>query len=252
MQIIDSHCHPQFPEYDDDRDFVVAKALMNGVGMICVGTDSASSRSGIALADKYEGIWATLGIHPNEPAKSDVNLEEYERLAVSSSKVVAIGEIGLDYYRITEPRQRSEQRELFAWQMDAARRLGLPVIIHCRDAHEDMAKQLGPECRGVVHSFNGTKEQAAIYIEKGLYIGLNGIITFSPRYGEMVRSIPLDRIVVETDAPYLAPAPYRGQRNEPDYVRIVARLIAEIHGVDYQPFIHDTYINTLNMFNIHI
>ena len=230
MKIIDTHCHPQFPQYDPDRDEVIRRALDSGIGMICVGTDLATSREAISLAERYDGLYASVGLHPNDNLDEAYDHDAYLKIA-RHPKVVAIGEIGLDYYRTTESGERELQRGRFAQQLELAHLVGKPVIIHCREAHEDMISML-PVYRGVMHSFTGTTEQARIYREKGYFIGLNGIVTFSKTYEEMVRSLPLDRLLLETDAPYLAPAPYRGKRNVPSYVDIVGRSIAVIKGLE--------------------
>lgn len=258
-RIIDSHCHSQFPQYDTDRKEVINRALDAGIQMICVGTDLDMSRKAVALAEEYEGIWASVGLHPNDESGENDDFDAYQSLA-THSKVVAIGEIGLDYYRTTEPAKKESQRLRFKWQLELARTVGKPVIIHCRDAaaqsaigvgvHDDMQQLLSDEVRGVMHSFNGSLELASIYIKKGLYIGLNAIVTFSKQYEEMVRSIPLDKILLETDAPYLAPAPYRGKRNEPVYILETAKVIAKIRGLGLGDLLAQTAINSRKLFNI--
>ena len=246
MRLIDSHCHPQFPQYDLDRDEVIRSALKEGVGMVCVGTDYDTSEKAIQIAEKYEGVWASVGRHPNE-RKEDHSISEYEHLATSSTRVLAIGEIGLDYYRDAD---KGRQRDGFIEQRALAQRLGLPMIIHCRDAHTDMREILSPTARGVIHSFTGTAAEAFDYLNLGLYIGLNAIVTFSNEYAEMVRSLPANRIVAETDSPYLAPAPYRGRRNKPEYVSNVARYIADLRGVEYETLSEIMKVNTMELFNI--
>ncbi len=247
MKIIDTHCHPQFPQFDADRDEVVCRALDAGIGIICVGTDLATSRQAIKLAERYEGLYASVGLHPNE-VTDNFQLTSYEEL-LKHSKAVAIGEVGLDYYRTTDLEKRKLQRESLEQFIHLAAQCGKPVIIHCRDAHEDMMNIL-PEYRGVMHSFTGTAEQARRYMKRGYFIGLNGIVTFAKEYEEMVRSIPLDRLLLETDAPYLAPAPYRGKRNEPSYVDIVGRSIATIFGIEPAVVFEATMKNAEHLFNI--
>jgi TatD DNase family protein len=247
-RIIDSHCHAQFPQYDQDRDEVIRRALDAGIGMICVGTDERSNREAVALARQYEGVWASIGIHPTE---SGALLDELAK----DTKVVAIGEIGLDYYRTIEPSARAQQRERFFEQLELAQSIKKPTIIHCRDAHDDMLRVLRerPEVQqmsGVIHSFNGTPQQAQQYLELDHYIGLNAIVTFSKAYQEMIRILPLDRILLETDAPYLAPAPYRGKRNEPLYIEVVGKYIAEIRGISAEELFQQTTKNAGSLFNI--
>jgi len=247
MKIFDTHCHPQFPQYDSDRDEVIRRALDAGIGMICVGTDLATSREAISLAERYEGLYASVGLHPNE-VTDNFQLTSYEEL-LKHPKVVAIGEVGLDYYRTTDLKKRKLQRATLEQFITLAARHEKPVIIHCRDAHEDMMSIL-PDYRGVMHSFTGTAEQARVYIKKGYFIGLNGIITFAKSYEEMVRFLPLDRLLLETDAPYLAPAPYRGKRNEPSYVDIVGRSIAAIKCLEPEALFEASTRNAEALFGI--
>ncbi len=283
MKIIDTHCHPQMSQYDSDRDEIIRRALDSGIGMICVGVDLATSRQAVDLAERYEGLYASVGLHPNDNLNEAYDQDAYLEIA-RHPKVVAIGEIGLDYYRTTEPGKREFQKSRFAQQLNLARLVSKPVIIHCRDAHNDMLSMLPttggltskdsaqPEkhpgitrsadeltfknsekasrYHGVIHSFTGTPEQARAYIEKGYYIGLNGIVTFSKEYEEMVRSIPLDRMLLETDSPYLAPAPYRGKRNQPLYVDIIGNHIAAIIGEDPSRVFSATTRNAELLFSI--
>lgn len=243
-QIIDSHCHLQFPEYDADRDAVIRRALEKGIGMVCVGTSIASSRQAIGLAERYEGLYASVGIHPNEDEDA---IAELEKLA-KHSKVVAIGEIGLDYYRTHDA---DAQQKKFIEQLELARGLKKPAIIHCRDAHDDMQKILREHSgQGVIHSFNGTAEQAKAYMDLGYFIGLNAIITFSHQYDTMVQMIPLERMLLETDAPYLAPAPHRGQRNEPLYIEGVGNWVAARTGQEPVAIFDATTQNAKALFGI--
>ena len=277
MRIIDTHCHPQFPQYNPDRDEVIRRALDSDIGMICVGTDLVTSKQAIELAEKYEGLYASVGLHPNDNLDEAYHQDVYRELA-QHPKVVAIGEIGLDYYRTTEPDKREFQKSRFAQQLELARLVRKPVIIHCRDSirsprigetgrhesetsvHEDMISMLqgmhtsrqtdSYKLSGVIHSFTGTSEQAIRYIEKGYYIGLNGIVTFSKEYEEMVCSIPLSSMLLETDAPYLAPAPYRGKRSEPAYVEIVGNNIASILNKESLEVFSATTKNSKTLFSI--
>lgn len=250
MRLFDTHCHPQFPQYDADRDQVIRRALDAGIGMVCVGTDFGTSKSAIELADRYEGLYASVGLHPNDNLEEEYRQDSYLGL-VTHPKVVAIGEIGLDYYRTKDDAKKAFQKKRFSEQLQLSRSSGKPVIIHCREAHTDMISMLkGSAIRGVIHSFNGTIEQAAAYIEEGLYIGLNAIVTYASEYKDMVRSLPLDHILLETDAPYLAPAPYRGKRNEPALVDIVGRAIAEIKGLESQHLFSATTANAASLLGI--
>ncbi len=256
-KLFDSHCHPQFPQYDNDREEVIKRTLAAGCGMICVGTDLEDSKKAIELAEKYDGIWATVGCHPNESVK-ELKIADYEELA-KHPKVVAIGETGLDYYRTPEKDKQEKQKEFFQQLLELSRQVSKPIIIHCRNAHDDLLAilssrylipNLGP--RGVIHSFTGTSNDAARYLKLGFYIGLNGIITFSDAYDEFIKVLPLNKLLIETDAPYLAPVPFRGKRNEPLYVAEVAKKIAWLKGMDYDKIASATLENTKELFKIHI
>jgi TatD DNase family protein len=251
-RIIDTHCHPQFPQYDIDRSEVIDRALKSGIGMVCVGTNLDSSRAAINLAVQYEGLYASVGLHPNDELDSLYDEREYEKIA-AHPKVVAIGEIGLDHYRTPSPEHRRTQRARFVNQLAMARRMSLPVIIHCRDAHEDMTALLekeGKGIRGVIHSFNGSVAQARTYTDAGLYLGFNAIVTYAPAYEEMVKSVPMNRILLETDAPYLAPAPYRGRRNDPSYIEGVGNYLAQLKGISVEELLAATTENAKSLLDI--
>lgn len=252
MKIIDTHCHPQLPHYNSDRDEVILRALDSGIGMVCVGTDLTTSKQAIELAERYEGIYASVGLHPNDNLDESYDQGSYIVLA-QHAKVIAIGEIGLDYYRTTEPNKREFQKSRFLQQLELARLVKKPVIIHCREAHADMLDILKKESgtlRGVIHSFNGSVAQARTYLDGGFYIGLNGIVTFSKSYDEMVRSLPLDRILLETDAPFLTPVPHRGVRNEPLYIRAVGNYIAEMRSESADEVFRVTTRNAVTLLGI--
>jgi TatD DNase family protein len=247
---IDTHCHVQMAQYDKDREAVISRSLDHDIGMICVGVDLETSRSAIRLADQYEGLWCSVGLHPNDNLDEKYSSQEYELLA-GHQKVIAIGEIGLDYYRTTEIQKKQTQRKRFEEQLLLVERTSKPAIIHCRDAHEDMLSIISStSIRGVIHSFTGNLAQALIYREYGFYIGLNGIITFARQYDQVVKEVPLESMVIETDSPYLTPEPFRGQRNEPMYVDKVAQKISEIRGVSYDEVVHTLRQNTNHLFNV--
>lgn len=259
MNLFDSHCHPQFPQYDADREEVIKRTLAAGCGMICVGTDLEMSKKAIELAEKHDLIWATVGSHPNYPT---CEVGQFEELA-KHPKVVGMGEVGLDYYRTPEKDKQKKQKEAFRQFLALAITTKKPVIIHCRSAYEDMLDILkNNPVTGVVHSFTGPLELAGKFLDLGLYLGLNGIITFPPSRSkamegqaptdleETVRNLPLDRILIETDAPYLAPVPYRGKRNEPLYVEFVAKKIAELKNISVEEAIKATDENTKKLFLI--
>lgn len=257
MNLFDSHCHPQFPQYDRDRDEMLERTLKEGVFMLCVGTDLETSEKAIELAGKYEGIWATAGLHPNDNLDEKYNPDTYENL-LNQKKVVGFGEIGLDYYRTEKTEEQEVQKQRFKEQLELAIKIGKPLILHCRDAHDDMIKIIGnwglkigdSALRGVIHSFTGTLEEAKKYLGLGFYLGFNGIITFTEQYDEIVRYVPLEKIMLETDGPYLTPVPFRGKRNEPLYVKYVAEKIAGLKSLGYSQVVEQTFENTKKLFEI--
>ena len=235
MPLFDTHAHLHFPEFAGDLDAVLARARAAGVrGMVTIGTDVATSRAAAALAAREPDVWAAVGIHPHEAADADeAALTEIESLA-SAPRVVAIGETGLDFFRDRSPREA--QTRAFTAQVALARRLGKPVLVHCRDAHAETLALLaadGPlERGGIMHCFSGDVALARRCIELGLLVSLAGPVTY-PKPGalpDVARAIPADRLVVETDCPFLPPQPYRGKRNEPAYLAITAARVAELRG----------------------
>lgn len=280
MNLIDTHCHVHFPAYDADRAEVLERARAAGVAMITVGTRYETSVSAVAFAELHSDVWATIGIHPNhtyDVGFKDTNelpghehegtlgeifdTAKYEELA-RHQKVVAIGECGLDYYRLPEdPAARdaiiAKQKAGLKDQIDFATKVKKPLVIHCRDAHADQASIIddalrggGLPARGVIHCFTGTAEEASTYRSLGFYVSIPGIVTFAKNVQEAVRDIPLAQMVVETDAPYLAPKPYRGKRNEPAYVAETARAIAEIKGVSVDEVTAVTTQNAKSLFRL--
>lgn len=255
----DSHCHPQMAQYNKDREEVIARALHAGISMICVGTDLETSKQAIELAQKHEGMWATVGLHPNDNLNEKFEPEKYREL-LQKEKVVAFGEIGLDYYRTEKPEDQKLQKERFIQQLELAKKLKKPLILHCRDgksgstgpAYRDMIEILSRGYAvngGVMHSFTGTIEEVKQFLDLGLYLGFNGIITFARQYDKIVHEAPLDRILLETDAPFLTPEPYRGKRNEPAYVIEVAKKIAELKNLTYETVINQTTDNCKVLFD---
>ncbi len=257
--IFDSHCHPQMAQYDKDREEIIARAKGAGVSMICVGTDLETSKRAIELAQKHEGMWASVGLHPNDNLNEKFEPDLYEKL-LKMPKVVAMGEVGLDYYRTTDLKDQQIQKERFEEQLRLAEKLKMPVILHSRDAgkgstgkvHEDMIGILKNNFSGigVAHSFTGSMKDAKKYLELGFYLGFNGILTFARQYDEIVREVALDRILLETDAPYLTPEPHRGKRNEPAYVIEVAKKIAELKNESYEKIVEQTTRNCRQLFRI--
>src|SRR3990172_6205251 len=236
--LIDTHAHLGMREYNDDCDDVIRRAREAGVEyIITIGTTVESSRDAVVLADKHDFIYAAVGIHPHET--KDILHPAYELLRhlAKHKKVVAYGEVGLDYYY--EHSGRAIQQRKFRDMLREARELGLPVIVHDRDAHEDtlriLSEEWPPELGGVMHCFSGDLEMANKVIEMGLSISVAGPVTFpkAESLREVVRQIPIEHLLIETDSPYLAPQAVRGKRNEPAYVRHTAAAIAGIKGLSF-------------------
>jgi len=251
MRLIDSHAHLDDRAFAKDRAAVIARAFGEGIGVITIGADLESSREAVRLAKRHRGIWATVGVHPHDAkAVTPEVLAELEALAEGA---VGIGEIGLDYYRDLSP--RNVQRRAFEQQLALAKRVNLPIALHNRDSTDDflaILKNHGPEYRGVNHSFLGDRPQAEAFLALGLHLGIGGPITFPKNQGlrDAVRVIPLDRILLETDCPYLTPIPYRGRRNEPAYVRYVAEAIAELKSVPVDEVCRQTTENVKRLFSL--
>ncbi|KKU13643.1 MAG: Hydrolase, TatD family [Parcubacteria group bacterium GW2011_GWC2_45_7] len=281
--LIDYHAHVNFSAFKNDADDVIKRSLNGGVFMILVGSQINTSRRAVAMAEKYEnGVWAAVGLHPIHleeravdeeeshfvPRKEEFDSVAYRNLA-QSKKVVAIGECGLDYYHISKETSVAEvkarQHEALRKHMDLASELDLPVILHCRgsahdpeDAYQDILKIVQEyvragklERRGAIHCFMSSLSVAQRFVELGFYVGFTGVITFpkTEKYADIIRALPAERILVETDCPYLAPVPYRGKRNEPFYVRYVAEKVAEIRGVPLHEMENILFENTLRVFS---
>jgi len=228
-KLFDTHAHLDFRQFDEDREATIARAKDAGiVGIVNVGTSLTSSRASIALAERHDFIWATVGFHPHDAQRvGQAELDELRRLALHP-KVVAIGEIGLDYYRDLSP--RPDQRRAFAAQLTLAEDLGKPVVVHSRDAHEDVETILdGFGGTVVLHSYSAGLRRLGRALDSGCYISISGPVTFRNAHSlrEVAAEVPLDRLLVETDCPYLTPEPRRGRRNEPAHVRYVAGAIAK-------------------------
>jgi len=253
MKLFDSHSHPQDKQYEEDRAELLTRATEAEVAMICVGTDLDMSRKAIQLAEAQPTIWASVGLHPNDNLDEHYDPSVYEEL-VQHGRVVAVGEIGLDYYRTTDEGKKQFQRERFLEQLELAKTSGKPLIVHCRDAHDDMVSILKDQgsFRGVIHSFTGTIQDARAYIELGFYLGFNGIITFARQYDVIVREVPLHRLLLETDAPYLTPVPYRGKRNEPSYIVEVAKRVAQIRNLSLEEVANVTTKNAEELFQVRL
>jgi TatD DNase family protein len=257
--LIDSHCHLNFNTFDDDRAGVVARAQAQGIAaFINPGTNLHDSRQVVGLAQQFPEVYAAVGIHPNDAAGFDQTAPAQLRELAAHPKVVAIGEIGLDYYwnKALPP----VQQRVFEQQLDLAKVLNLPVIIHQRDAAADIMAVLRQWGRGghhpglVLHSFSGNQAMADEALELGFYIGISGPVTFKNARDlpGIVAALPPDRIVVETDAPFLSPHPYRGQRNEPARVKLVAEKVAELQHMPVAQMSAQLTQNTITLFNLPI
>lgn len=251
--LVDSHCHLDYPEFAD-LDAVVRRAGEAGVGaMLTIGTELSRFPGVLAVAEAQDNIYCTVGVHPHEAGKGDmVALDELLRLA-QHPKVVGFGETGLDYFYEHSP--RAEQQESFRIHIEAARRMQLPLIVHTRDADDDTLEILTDEMKkgpfpGLIHCFSASKAFGEQAVEMGLYISISGIITFNKadNVREAVKDVPLDRLLVETDAPYLAPVPFRGKPNEPAYTRHTAEKLAEIKGVSFIELAQATTDNFYRLF----
>jgi TatD DNase family protein len=253
--MIDTHAHLDFPDFNDDRDAVVAHALDAGIHTIInIATDFASCERVLKLADHYPNMYAVLGVHPHDAKtwQGDKSAQRLKQLA-SHHKVVAIGEIGLDYFRDHSPRDL--QKKAFIEQIAVARELKLPIVIHNRDAFGDIFDVVLREdaymVGGVFHCFSGTVVEAEKTIELGFHISVNGILTYkNATMAEVGKSVRLDRILLETDCPFLAPHPHRGKRNEPAYVSLVADRLAELRGINKSEISQQTDANAAQLFRI--
>lgn len=245
MKYIDVHSHIQFPQFDEDRTEVLNRMREEEIAAIVVGCDLESSARASALAKKEPDIWATVGVHPTDKRDEGFEAERYKELL--HDRVVAIGECGLDYFRKdgTDDAEVERQKELFLGQVHFALEKNLPLMIHCRpskgtmDAYDDllnivkpMKKEHGENLRGNIHFFAGDLRVAKEFIALGFTLSFTGVITFAKEYAEVIRAVPLESIMSETDCPYVAPVPHRGQRNESAFVKNVVEKIADIRDED--------------------
>ena len=253
--LFDTHCHIDEERFDADRQDVLGRMKEAGVGYcVCVGSDMETSARSMALALTTDNVYAAVGIHPHEAKFFRQNDLETLRNWLKQPKVVALGEIGLDYYYDHSP--RDVQREACAAQIELAYQQGMPAIFHVRDAHADMLDimhtQHGKLPGGILHCFSGSIETAKQYLKLGFYISIAGPVTFkkAPSQWEVAQHIPIDRLLIETDSPYLAPEPMRGRRNEPAYVRHVAQKIAELRGITLNQLAEVTTQNAKTVYGI--
>ncbi|MEW6407710.1 MAG: TatD family hydrolase [Patescibacteria group bacterium] len=265
---IDTHVHLDFKEFDKDRDEVIKRAFSGGVQKIInIGCNLERSKATVELAQKYENIFAAVGVHPHDVKKYESgNMNQELWKLAQNNKVIAIGECGLDYYRIEDDPSTSLgaskeiQKEFFKAQIALAQKLNLPLIIHCRDAFQDLleilhnTKYILHNTRmGVTHCFSGNRKYAAEFLKLGFLISFTGSITYTKPDGELlkvVEEVPIDKMMIETDCPYLAPVPHRGERNEPLYVKYVAQKIAEVKGIKIREIEKITTENAIKLFNL--
>ncbi|MFM9904245.1 MAG: TatD family hydrolase [Pyrinomonadaceae bacterium] len=271
MIFIDSHCHIDGEQFDADRDEVVQRARDAGVAaMLNIGTGDPNTddfRRAVAVAERYEGVYAAVGVHPHDAKLYDDKAEDHLIDLAKSEKVIAWGEIGLDYYYDHSPRDL--QRDVFRRQIRTARGLNLPILIHSRDADDETVEILTEETEngkrktengrdefpgGIMHCFGGTPEMAEALIEIGFLISFAGNVTFkkAENLRDAARAVPLDRLLIETDCPFLTPVPFRGKRNEPSFVVHTAKFLADLYGVDLETVAEHTTRNFLDFFNLEI
>lgn len=256
--IIDTHAHYDDEAFEEDRDAVLSSLRGAGVGLVVnIGASLASSRSTAELAAKYSFLYGAVGVHPDSAAELDeAGMQELSRLA-DSEKIVAIGEIGLDYYWDAAPRE--VQKYWFERQLALALEKDLPVVIHSREAVEDTLEIMrrtyhasGGKLRGVIHCFSGSAETAKVYTDMGFYIGAGGVVTFKngKKLKAVVEAVPFDKLVIETDCPYLAPVPYRGKRNDSTLLSFVIAEIARLRGISEEEAEHVTERNARALYGL--
>lgn len=255
--IYETHAHYDDKKFDEDRVELLSHLRENNIGTVVnVGANIKGSKASINLAEQYDDVYAAIGVHPEDVAELEEEKLDWLRTNTSHPKVVAIGEIGLDYYWCKDPEERKKQRYWFKRQLQLAKEVGLPVIIHSRDAAEDTLDILSWYSNnngqtGIVHCYSYSVEHAREYVKMGWYIGVGGVVTFKNgrKLQEVVAEIPIERIVIETDSPYMAPEPHRGERNDSSYLKHVVEKIAEIKGMTPDEVEKITYENGLKVYN---
>ncbi len=257
-ELIDTHAHLHGQTYANEIEQVVERAKQTGVlTMVTIGTSVPDSREAVQLADKFPGVYASLGVHPDHYSLWDKSsFNSLKEIALQNPKVVAIGETGLDFFHHKDEEARKQQAEVFRQHIQLARKLHLPLIIHSREAHpqtlqvlrEEKAGELG----GIIHCFTSDWEAAKDYLDLGFMVALGGIITFGKKAAQLedtAKKLPEDRIILETDCPYLAPAPFRGKRNEPAYVRQIAEKLAGLRMTSLEKIAESTTANAKKVFS---
>jgi TatD DNase family protein len=261
MNFIDSHCHIDGEAFDGERDEIVQRAKDAGVlAMLNVGTGNPHDgeiAKAVEVAERYENVFASVGVHPHDAKLYDDKAEENLIILTKSEKVIAWGEIGLDYYYDHSP--RDVQREVFIRQIRTAKDLDLPIIIHSRDADDETIEILTRECsydnfKGIMHCFGGTAEMAKSLMEIGFLISFAGNVTFkkAENLRDAAKIVPLEKLLIETDCPFLTPVPFRGKRNEPAFVGHTAQFLADFYNIEIETLAHQTSKNFLDFFKIEI
>lgn len=251
---IDTHTHLQFESYDEDREMVIQRAIKSDVeALITIGTDLKSSKKALDLAENFAVIFASVGIHPNDCEKiSQSDIDKIVEMA-QKEKTIAIGEIGLDYYRMQAPKET--QQEILKKQIQIARELTLPIIIHNRDAHDDiynvLKKEKAEEISGVFHSFTGDLDFLESILALNYHVSFTGPVTFkNTNYNQLIERVPIEQLLLETDSPFLAPVPFRGKRNEPSYIRFIAEKISQVKEISVDKLAEITSENAKSLFRL--
>ncbi len=256
MKYIDIHSHLNLPEFENDLSEVIERLRESDTGTIIVGTDLETSRKAVSIAEAHENIWACIGVHPVDNPTRNFEREDFVELA-KHYKVVAIGECGLDFFHAEKTEDFERQKKSFLDQIDLALEFDKPIMIHSRNAYLELLEILEPlkethrgKLRGNVHFFAGNLEEAKRFWNIGFTTSFTGVITFARSYDEVIKAAPIEMLMSETDAPFVAPAPYRGKRNEPSYVHEVVKKIAEIRGEDLEIVEKALIINAKRVFQI--
>ncbi len=250
MKYIDIHAHLNFPEYDSDRAEVIKRTLEAEVGVINIGTNKKTSAEVVKLAEENANMWAVIGSHPHA-IEEGFDYDFYKNLAIHP-KVVAIGECGLDYFRVEDEEIKVKQQELFKQQIALAKEVGKPLMLHIRETYDEVLNMLESEQAGRAHAhfFAGSWEVAQKFLARGDSLSFTGVITFTDAYDEVIKNAPLDRLMSETDAPYVAPVPYRGKRNESVYVKEVVSKIALLKNLPETEVAAQLLQNTKRVFDL--
>lgn len=252
MKLVDAHCHLNDDMYNEDLDYIIDDILNEMEFIVCSGWDYESSIKAVKLSEKYENVYASIGYHPTDISKiNDKDFAHIEELAKNHKKVVGIGEIGLDYHWMKDPKE--VQKQAFIKQIEMIRRVNIPIVIHTRDALEDTINILREykDVSGILHCFPGSYESVFPILDR-YYVSVGGTLTFknNVKTKELVSKVPLDRIVIETDSPYLTPTPFRGKRNNPIFTKYVADEIARIKGISVEEVINQTTLNAINAYRL--